>query len=301
MEGDPLVSILMTAFNREKFIGEAIQSVLDSTYTNFELIIVDDHSTDKTIDIARKFQEKDSRVRVYKNCEQLGDYPNRNKAASYATGKYLKYVDSDDYIYPLGLECMVNAMERSPEAGWGICSLTQNQYVNKPFPFMLTPHEAYQYNYLGPGNLFDKTPLSAIIKKEVFMNAGGFSKLRMVSDLELWHRLGQRYSVVLMMDGLVWYREHGDREMNDFALYSDLYEQIRVTYLVNENCPLSREEIKKVLSKRKLGHFHLLGYHFMKFNFSYSKQYFRLILLDYFAYRRFSKKKYFQLSLEIKS
>src|SRR3954447_2239406 len=107
MGANPLVSILMTAFNREKYIGEAIQSVLDSSYTNLELIIVDDNSTDRTVEIARSYQKKDVRIKVFINERQLGDYPNRNKAASYATGKYIKYVDSDDYIYPRGLEMMV--------------------------------------------------------------------------------------------------------------------------------------------------------------------------------------------------
>src|SRR5579862_5201402 len=112
----PLVSVLMTAYNREEFIAKAIQSILDSTYSNFELIVVDDCSTDSTIRIAKEYETKDKRIRVFLNEKNLGDYPNRNKAASYASGKYLKYVDSDDIIYPFGLAMMVNRMEAFPEA-----------------------------------------------------------------------------------------------------------------------------------------------------------------------------------------
>jgi len=112
MENNPLVSVLMTAYNREQFIAEAIESVLASTFTNFELIIVDDCSTDKTIEIAKKFEMIDSRVKVYKNDNNLGDYLNRNMSASFAKGKYLKYLDADDLIYPHGLEVMVAAMEK---------------------------------------------------------------------------------------------------------------------------------------------------------------------------------------------
>ncbi|MEJ0081053.1 MAG: glycosyltransferase family A protein [Puia sp.] len=93
----------MTCYNREKYIGEAIESVLASSYSNLELIIVDDHSSDDTVNIGRAYAEKDNRVNVYLNEKNLGDYPNRNKAASYARGEFLKYVDSDDYIYPWGL------------------------------------------------------------------------------------------------------------------------------------------------------------------------------------------------------
>ncbi|HEV2714429.1 MAG TPA: glycosyltransferase family A protein, partial [Terriglobales bacterium] len=95
----PLVSVLMTAYNREKYIAEAIESVLASNFKDFELIIVDDCSKDRTAEIARRYTS-DSRVQVHVNEKNLGDYPNRNRAASLARGKYLKYLDSDDVIYP---------------------------------------------------------------------------------------------------------------------------------------------------------------------------------------------------------
>ena len=83
----PLVSVLMTAYNREKYIAEAIESVLASTYTFFELIIVDDCSTDNTVLIAKSYQERDPRIKLFVNKQNLGDYPNRNVAASFASGE----------------------------------------------------------------------------------------------------------------------------------------------------------------------------------------------------------------------
>ena len=88
------ISVLMTAFNREKYIGEAIESVLASTFKDFELIIVDDCSSDKTVEIAKNYENLDKRVKVFLNEKNLGDYSNRNKAASLANGKYIKYVDA---------------------------------------------------------------------------------------------------------------------------------------------------------------------------------------------------------------
>ena len=67
MQNSPLVSVLMTAFNREQFIAEAIDSVLASTYTNFELIILDDGSADNTVAIAKQYEAIDASVRVYVN------------------------------------------------------------------------------------------------------------------------------------------------------------------------------------------------------------------------------------------
>ena len=124
----PLVSVLMTAYNRANYIALAIQSVLNSTYTNFELIIVDDRSSDNTLEIAKQFGITDDRIKIYSNEINLGDYPNRNKAAGYASGKYLKYVDADDYIYPFGLEILVTSMENFPDAAWGLCSIQQHQF-----------------------------------------------------------------------------------------------------------------------------------------------------------------------------
>jgi glycosyltransferase involved in cell wall biosynthesis len=244
----PLVSVLMTSYNREKYIAEAIDSVLCSSYRDFELIIVDDGSKDRTIEIARQYAGKDQRVKVYLNEQNLGDYPNRNKAASYATGKYLKYVDADDLIYPWGLELLVQMMEKFPDAGWGLCSLEQDR--NRIFPFELGPKEAYEYNFFGPG-LFLKAPLSSIIKREIFEQSGGFAPLRMVGDYEMWHRLARNFPVVLMPHGIVWYREHSEQEMNSHSQFLGIYEGIKIKYLLAENCPLDSQAVNTILDSSK--------------------------------------------------
>jgi glycosyltransferase involved in cell wall biosynthesis len=238
----------MTAYNREAYIATAIESVLASSFQHFELIIVDDGSGDRTVDIARNYASTDTRVQVYVNEQNLGDYPNRNKAASYATGKYIKYVDADDYIYPWGLELLVLMMEKFPEAGWGLCSL--EQFVEKPFPFLLSPRSAYAYHYMGPG-LFHKAPLSSIIKKDVFELVNGFSQIRMAGDFEIWHRLAQKFPVVLMPHGIVWYRKHSDQEMSSYSKYIHVYERIKLNYLSDSNCPLEPSEVKEIIRDSK--------------------------------------------------
>lgn len=233
----------MTAYNREKYIREAIESVLASTYANFELIVVDDCSSDSTVEVAKSYEARDKRVKVYVNEKNLGDYPNRNKAASYAKGKYLKYVDADDMIYPHGLEILVESMEGFPDAGWGLCSLSQDK--SRIFPFELTPEEAYKYNYLGSG-LFHKAPLSAIIRRDVFEETNGFKPMRMVGDFEMWHRLALKYNVLLMQQGLVWYRQHDDQEMTDYSTYKNIYNSIRDEYLKSDENPLNRETTERI-------------------------------------------------------
>lgn len=248
MKDIALVSVLMTSYNREKYIAAAIESVLASSYGDFELIVTDDGSSDRTVAIVREYAEKDPRVRLYINDRNLGDYGNRNRAASYALGKYLKYVDADDYIYPWGLEILVRTMEQFPDAGWGLCSL--EQYKARPFPFQLSPKAAYEYNYDGPG-LFHKAPLSSIIKKEAFDGVGGFADIRMAGDFEMWHRLAQKYPVVLMPHGMVWYREHEEQEMNSHRKYLAVYESVKARYLMTRDCPLDADRITEIIGVSK--------------------------------------------------
>lgn len=238
----PIVSILMTAYNREKYIAEAIDSVLASDYKNFELIIVDDGSKDATIEIARSYEKKDKRVKFFINEKNLGDYPNRNKAASYANGKYLKYIDADDLIYPWGLRIMVESMERFPEAGYGLCSMPQDS--KQIYPLVLSPAAAYSWHYQGKG-IFNRAPLSAIIRKTSFEAVGGFSNLRMVGDFEMWHRLSISFPVVLMPQGIVWYRKHSEQEMNHFKKYEFDYKRISLQYINGAKSPMSKEEKEK--------------------------------------------------------
>lgn len=244
-----LVSVLMTTYNREKYLAEAIESVLASTYENFELLVVDDRSKDCSVEIAKSYAEKDDRVKVHINEKNLGDYPNRNHAADLAKGEYLKYVDADDMIYPTGLEVMVDGMEKFPEAGFGLASLPQDKF--RIFPFILTGREAYKRHYFEQ-LLFHKAPLSAIIRKDAYEKVGGFTGRRYLGDFEMWHILANSYSVVLMAQGVVWYREHEEQEMQnnrtDFTIPFK-YVLCAEEMLNRDDCPLSPEEREKALKK----------------------------------------------------
>jgi glycosyltransferase involved in cell wall biosynthesis len=246
---EPLVSVLMTTYNREKYLAAAIESVMASTYQNWELLVVDDKSTDKSVEIAQSYAAKDSRIKSIINEKNLGDYPNRNMAASLAKGKYIKYVDADDMIYPFGLEVMVDSMEKFPEAGWGLSSLPQDKF--KMFPFILSGRDAYKRHYFEQ-QLFHKAPLSAIIKKDFFEKVGGFSGRRYLGDFEMWHIMANYSPVVLMAQGVVWYREHEEQEMQnnreDFTIPFK-YVLCSEEMLDHGDCPLSDEDKKTALEK----------------------------------------------------
>jgi len=198
------------------------------------------------------YQLKDNRVKVFVNDTNLGDYSNRNKAASYATGKYLKYIDADDYVYPWGIELLVEMMEQFPEAGWGLCSLEQDEF--RPFPFLLSPAEAYNYAYFGPG-LFHKAPLSSIIRREVFNAVKGFSGKQHMGDYELWHLLAMKYPVLLMPGSIVWHRVHDEQQSKDNRVDPKVPFKYKVAtyhfFKQNTNIPLSKDQIHAVSDKFK--------------------------------------------------
>ncbi|NCU04927.1 MAG: glycosyltransferase family 2 protein [Chitinophagaceae bacterium] len=242
---NPNVSILMTAYNREQYIAGAIESVLASTYTNFELIIVDDGSKDNTVNIAQTYAAKDARIKVFVNEQNLGDYPNRNKAASYATGTYLKYLDADDEMTYYGLDVLVNYMERFPEAGFGLASKPEDE---RPFPILITAREAYLEHFYGYGH-FHRSPGSAIIRRSAFEECGGFSGKRFVGDYELWFKLARYYSMVKLPFETYWNRLHAMQESKHESVNKDavlLRKTVLEDALQHPDCPLTKEEIQQV-------------------------------------------------------
>ena len=251
----PLVSVLMTAYNREKYITEAIESVLASTFLDFELIVVDDGSTDRSHEIALAYAKRDARIRVYRNEKNLTDYHNRNRAAELARGKYLKYLDSDDRIYPHGLELMVTSMEKFPEAGLGLCQPDSQQ---GPYPIQMSPHEAYREHFLlESGFLSSYGPSFSIIRADAFRAMGGFSGKRYVGDFELWLKLVARSPVVKMVMGLIWYRIHEAQELSiTFTRTEPVHLQYEVLTNVISNQPGLLSPTEQAQALRRLKHLH---------------------------------------------
>ncbi|GAE35809.1 putative N-acetylgalactosaminyl-diphosphoundecaprenol glucuronosyltransferase [Halalkalibacter akibai JCM 9157] len=103
----PLVSIVTPVFNAERFVTETIESVLSQTYSNWELILVDDCSSDRSKEIIQSFQEKDQRIKYVCLETNMGAAVARNTGINKAIGKYLAFLDSDDMWHPDKLEKQV--------------------------------------------------------------------------------------------------------------------------------------------------------------------------------------------------
>lgn len=249
MSKKPLVSVLITSYNREKYIAQAVESVLNSSFQDFELIIVDDASTDKTMDILQTFRN-DERVKIYRNKKNNGQFANRNIAANYAQGKYIKYLDSDDIIYPHGLDVMVNIIEQFPDAGAAVSHAQLHE--NQPYPVVLTPKQAYRSFFLTKG-FPNSGPSAAIIRKEAFHAAGQFQTDGYVgNDTVLWLKIAAKYSIVKMPPALIWYRQHENQAIRQGILQNEyLRHEFRVLKKLLESldCPLNESEKNNAIDK----------------------------------------------------
>jgi len=244
----PRVSVVMTAFNREGYIAAAIESVLKQTFTDFELVIVDDRSTDATLEVARRY-ERDPRVRIVVNDRNLGDYPNRNHAATFARGEFFKYHDSDDVMYPHCLETMVRFLSAEPRAAFALT--TSRPWAGGPCPMLLTPRLAYSREYLGHG-LFQVGPACALFRREAFFELGGFPIAGPHSDGLFWVAACARVNVLLVPGDLFWYRVHSGQHLQSTEALYDNIALDRHFFLVLDDpaCPLTAEE--RELAKRNI-------------------------------------------------
>jgi len=109
----PLVSIITPCYNGEKYVAQTIESVLNQTYENFEMIIVDDISTDKSVEIIKEYINKDSRIKLIELTEKQGASGARNTALREAKGKYIAFLDSDDLWEKDKLEKQIKFMQEN--------------------------------------------------------------------------------------------------------------------------------------------------------------------------------------------
>lgn len=213
MENEPLVSVLMTAYNREKYIFEAIQSVIASTYRNWELIIVDDCSIDATFKIATEFAKNDSRISVFVNETNLGDYPNRNHAASLARGEFIIYVDSDDKILPDGIKCIVQSMLLFPNASFGMYSTSNGN------PFELQSVDAIKKHFFANPFLI-VGPGGTIQRRSFFKEISGYPiKYGPANDMYYNLKVCCFSSIVMLPFEFMYYRRHDGQEINNASSY----------------------------------------------------------------------------------
>ena len=210
----PLVSVIMPAYNTEKFIGESIQSVIDQTYANWELLVVDDGSTDKTADIIRQHAAQDNRVKYL--FQQNGRQAKaRNTAIENSHGALIAFLDADDLWLPEKLEHQLLALETTNAD----VVYSNGLIIYEPgaipgatdFPIVSGTIEGH--TILDVLLLQNRIPVqSVLVRMESYRNAGPFDEspqFHGCEDYEMWLRLAASGALFHgMNEKLIKYRRH---------------------------------------------------------------------------------------------
>jgi len=201
----PLVTVFMAAYNTEKYISFAIQSILDQTYPNFELLIIDDCSTDNTLDEIKKFE--DSRIRLLQNERNQGILITRNRALEEAKGIFIAVLDSDDIAVQDRLESLLNEFEAHPEYAviGGHADLIDSAGIPTGQQFKCeTDSSLLRYRMLLENNF---THSSVMMRTEVFREFKGY-RTSLAEDYDLFLRISTKYPVTNLDKVLLFYRDH---------------------------------------------------------------------------------------------
>ena len=262
MINENIVSVIIPCYNQEKYLAEAIDSVLSQTYTQWEMVIVDDGSTDNSAAIAKQYAEKDCRIK-YVFQENAGPSAARNRGVRESTGKYLFFLDGDDKVDSIIIETGVRYMEKHTN-----CTLffSEMQYFGE-----LTGKAIFRYTTYKDLLLNNSIDCCCLVHKADFDRVGGFDEMMFgYEDWEFFIRLLYKNDYVYQDPRpLFYYRKANPVSVNKLAIrHSDeltsyIYEKHKEKYMEYWGMPFSayrnsfyyQTELRKVLNSKsyKLG------------------------------------------------
>lgn len=203
----PTVSVVMSVFNGQRFLCEAIDSILDQSFRDFELIVIDDGSTDGSVGILDSYQETDARVTVYHQSNK-GLISSLNRGCDLARGKYVARMDADDVVIRFRLQYQVAFLEANPEVavvGGAV------EIINLAGGFVKTLSFPSR-NCEIRSALLDWCPFihpAVLIRRESLLSVGGYRQAVLdAEDYDLWLRMSERFHLANLAVVVLRYRVH---------------------------------------------------------------------------------------------
>lgn len=200
----PLISIIVPVFNGEITIRDTLESVLNQTFSDFELITIDDGSQDSTLDIIS--QIPDSRIKVF-SYSNAGLAASRNRGLAQASGEYISFIDADDLWTQDKLEAQLNALIKNPQAG---VAYSWTDYIDESSQFLRRgSHITVNGDVLEKLLLvnFLENGSNPLIRREAFDSVGNFDEsLPAAQDWDMWLRLAARYHFIAVPSPQILYR-----------------------------------------------------------------------------------------------
>jgi len=237
-----MISVVMSAYNASAFIGQAIESILNQTFHDFELIVVDDGSADNTFEIVSQYCNHDSRVRPIQ-IQNSGKVYARNLGAKEAKYPWLAIMDSDDIALPERLEKQISFVKINPR----IVALGSYSYdigatgkVLRRQSIGVTSEEDF-HTARKEGHIPFVRHSTALIQRSAFFEVGGYdSQFDCAEDFDLFYRLGEKGLVLAIPEPLILYRVHASSESS--MKFWRQYFLMRYIYAKNNARLKSQEE-----------------------------------------------------------
>lgn len=239
------ISICIPTYNGARYLEACLDSVLNQTYKDIEILVVDDGSTDATFEILERYAASDERIRLVRNENNLGLVANWNRCIELARGEWIKFVFQDDWIEPACLEAMLDASTRNSSIvacqrnftfGEGVSENTRQDYLSRPTLSSLFPGtaiilaEAYSdavvdhfaVNFVGE-------PTAVMLHRSVFEKYGFFNpRLIQLCDFEFWTRIAVQTGIAYVSRPLATFRVHKDStstknaDQNNYGITLDI-------------------------------------------------------------------------------
>lgn len=231
----PLVSIICHCYNHASFIEECLDSVINQSYKNIELILVDDYSNDNSVAIIENWLKKKTEVNFIKNSTNLGITKSFNQSVEFTKGEFLIDLAGDDVLLPNCIEDQLKAFKNNPNASlvFGNAELINEKGTTIGFNFpvdenlKVTDKNLQHTNYesiLKGGNCM--CSVSAMFKKETFLNLGKYDESLVYEDLDFWLRLAKKHNIAFIDKILVKKRELSNSLTRSFFQKNDFQKKI---------------------------------------------------------------------------
>lgn len=201
----PELTVIMPVYNGEKYLEEAINSVLNQTYTKFTLLVLNDNSTDSTPAILKKYQEQDHRVRVINKTENQGPANLRNEGIELAKTEFIALLDADDIALPTRFEKQINYLKANPNVG--VCGTWFTIFGDKKEKILkhAVNHDALKVQFLNSCGIGNPT---VMFKKSVLGNLRFEHQYVPAEDYGLWSQLIAKTKFYNIPESLLRYRWH---------------------------------------------------------------------------------------------
>jgi glycosyltransferase involved in cell wall biosynthesis len=243
-----MVSVIIPTYNRESFLSRAIQSVLSQTYSNWELLVVDDGSTDNTRKVVNEYIKKDNRIKYFYK-ENGGQGSARNLGIKHASGEYIAFLDSDDEWLPEKLELQIDLLEKNDDADFSFCdaNFIIDEFVRSVVSLRPKTNDLFMEILTAQNGLL---PSTLVVRRSVIESIGGFNEeemYRYIEDIDFAVRLSYKRKFIYLNKSLVLYWTtkdkmiEGESDFKRIGRFASCLEEKTNIYreIFSDNCHLS--------------------------------------------------------------